>query len=216
MLNQKIKQSIISHGTLLGAFAFCATLALAMVYALTFDTIAQQRSEAEKATLYEVMPQRSHNNNLLNDTISLFTSQAKGLNLLGLSEEQTGTPAYAYLARNQEELVGIILPSTVHDGYNGRIDLLIGIYINGNIAGVRVINHSETPGLGDKIEPRVSSWIFEFDGKSLINSSSGPWQVKKEGGDFDQFTGATITPRAVVKGVYQALLFFEENRSLWQ
>ena len=96
----------------------------------------------------------------------------------------------------------------------GRIELLVGIDRNGVLAGVRAITHKETPGLGDKINTNVSDWIFGFAGKSLNNPDASGWKVKKDGGEFDQFTGASVTPRAVVAAVYRALQYFQENRHL--
>lgn len=90
-------------------------------------------------------------------------------------------------------------------GYGGPIRLLLGVDGTGAITGVRVLSHSETPGLGDLIEHSKSRWIDSFNGHSLANTSTQQWAVRKDGGEFDQFTGATITPRAVVTGVHHAL-----------
>ncbi len=90
--------------------------------------------------------------------------------------------------------------------------MLVGIYNDGTLAGVRVINHKETPGLGDKIDASRSDWIKQFEGLSLENPSSAKWKVKKDGGAFDQFTGATITPRAVVRAVKGSLEYFKNHR----
>jgi electron transport complex protein RnfG len=98
------------------------------------------------------------------------------------------------------------------DGYSGRIDLLVGIRANGELAGVRITNHRETPGLGDKFEVGKGQWIFSFEGKSLSMPAPEGWAVRKDGGEFDQFVGATITPRAVVRAVRNALLYFQQNR----
>ena len=106
---------------------------------------------------------------------------------------------------------GVILPTTAPDGYSGDIRLLVGIQANGAITGVRVLEHRETPGLGDKIDARVSDWILGFDGKSLSTPLPPQWQVVKDGGEFDQLVGATVTPRAVVNAVRRALQFFDVN-----
>ena len=99
------------------------------------------------------------------------------------------------------------------DGYNGNIELIVAINIDNSISGVRVLKHQETPGLGDKVELRKSDWIYSFNGKKLLSEQDSRWQVSKDGGMFDQFTGATITPRAVVKAVKNTLLFFTENKN---
>ena len=98
------------------------------------------------------------------------------------------------------------------DGYTGPITLLIAVRYDGDLAGVRVVTHRETPGLGDYIEIERTPWIRGFEGKSLDTPVAARWKVKKDGGDFDQVTGATITPRAVVKAVHQGLEFFATNR----
>lgn len=106
----------------------------------------------------------------------------------------------------------MVLSPVAPDGYNGAIKLLVAVRTDGSLAGVRVVSHRETPGLGDPIDTDKSDWIFAFDGRSLDNPSEARWKVKRDGGDFDQFTGATITPRAVVKAVYQTLIFFERHK----
>jgi len=106
------------------------------------------------------------------------------------------------------------LPTVAPDGYSGDIKLIVGINLDGTIAGVRALSHKETPGLGDKVDLRKSNWILNFNGRSLLQPSIEQWAVKKDGGTFDQFTGATITPRAVVKSVKKALLFFQQQRDV--
>jgi electron transport complex protein RnfG len=105
-----------------------------------------------------------------------------------------------------------VLSSIAPNGYNGEIKLLIGIKYNGELAGVRVISHKETPGLGDKIDAKKSDWILKFEGLSLTNPTESKWKVAKDGGEFDQFTGATITPRAIVEAVKKSLVFFQQHR----
>jgi electron transport complex protein RnfG len=103
---------------------------------------------------------------------------------------------------------------TAPDGYNGDIRLLAGIDAGGTVLGVRVVSHRETPGLGDPIEVDKSDWILGFANKSLRNPETGGWAVKRDGGQFDQFTGATISPRAVVRTIHNTLLYFETNRQM--
>ena len=104
-----------------------------------------------------------------------------------------------------------LVEHTYPNGYNGNIRLLTGINVDGSLLGVRVVNHKETPGLGDKIETRKSNWIKGFAGLSLKNTERSKWKVKRDGGIFDQFTGATITPRAIVSAAYQILDYFSKN-----
>ena len=122
--------------------------------------------------------------------------------------------AVIYRARNNGEVSAVILPVVAPDGYTTNIDMIVGIRKDGTLAGVRVVAHRETPGLGDKIEKRKSDWIHTFDGLSLQSPTADQWSVKKDGGAFDQFTGATITPRAVVRSVKDALMFFDTHRDL--
>ena len=123
------------------------------------------------------------------------------------------SPQSAYLALKDGAPSALILPVTAPDGYSGAIHLLVGIFADGRLAGVRVLGHKETPGLGDKIELAKSQWIRSFDGKSLSNPGAEGWAVKKDRGEFDQFAGATITPRAVVKAVHGALQYFDAHRA---
>jgi electron transport complex protein RnfG len=119
----------------------------------------------------------------------------------------------AYRALLDGKPVAVFLQPTAPDGYSGSIKLLVAILENGTIAGVRVLNHRETPGLGDYIETNKSSWIHGFIGRSLGNPEPKLWQVKRDGGVYDQFTGATITPRAVVRAVARSLEYFQTHRA---
>jgi len=118
-----------------------------------------------------------------------------------------------YTARRGETVIGWALRVIAPNGYSGAIHLLVGVDAQGLVNGVRVITHKETPGLGDPIEEGKSNWIHGFTGKNLDNPGAKGWHVKKDGGVFDQFTGATITPRAVVQAVHNALLYVEQHRA---
>jgi electron transport complex protein RnfG len=120
----------------------------------------------------------------------------------------------AYRARANGKAVAVVLKFAAVNGYNGNIHLLVGINLDGTLGGVRVSSHKETPGLGDAIEERKSDWILAFSGRSLKQPEPGKWAVKRDGGDFDQFTGATITPRAIVEAVRRALEYYAEQKSL--
>jgi Na+-translocating ferredoxin:NAD+ oxidoreductase subunit G len=196
----------------LGVFALLAAMLLGAVNVLTADRIETQQRLAESNALTEIFPARYHDNDLLEDAITLSPGMTSfdNMALLGLTEERM-----AYLARQGETPSGIILPLEVHDGYSGDIMLLVGILADGRISGVRVLEHRETPGLGDKIELRVSDWILDFDERSLVDPTSPQWQVVKDGGQFDQLVGATVTPRAVVNGVRKALEFYESNKHIF-
>jgi len=121
-------------------------------------------------------------------------------------------PITIYRARKGGQPVAAVMTPVAPDGYSGKIRLLVGVDYQGVIMGVRVVAHNETPGLGDKVDERRDDWIFSFNGCSLDNPNEAGWAVKKDGGIFDQFTGATITPRAVLKATHKSLKFYAENR----
>lgn len=199
---QSIRRSAIG----LGLFAVITGGTIAVTQALTHERIAEQAARAEAKALFEIIPESDHNNDLLKDTLVLPASDKAG------SESEVTV----WVARQDGEAVGVIIPSVAPDGYSGAIKLLVGIDPQGKILGVRVTSHKETPGLGDGIEIRKSDWITEFKGRSLGDPQPREWNVKKNGGVFDQFTGATITPRAVVKAVQKTLVYFRQNQQLIQ
>ncbi len=185
----------------LGLFAVLTAGLIAFTQLNTAERIVAQEKLSRSKALYEIVPLAEHDNALLDDA---FWINAKAL---GLDE-----PAEVFVAKQNGKATTLLLPVIAPQGYTGPIRLIVGISVSGNIAGVRVLSHKETPGLGDKIEVKKSDWIHGFDDKSLLNTSEEQWQVKKDGGSFDQLTGATITPRAIVTAVYQALKFFDEHK----
>lgn len=196
-------QSITRNSVLLALFALSTTALIASTYLLTKDDIALQMRQAEEKALLQIVPRARHDNSMLDDTI-MVGPQSAGL---GLREEKR-----IYVARKSGTVVAVIIPVVAPDGYSGDIDLIVGINSDGTIAGVRVLGHKETPGLGDKAELKKSNWVLGFEGRSLANPTLDGWAVKKDKGIFDQFTGATITPRAVVAATLRALQFAEANR----
>lgn len=127
--------------------------------------------------------------------------------LLGLRQ-----PTPAYRARRGNEIVAVILPVTAPDGYGGPIQLQVGIHADGTVSGIRLLSHRETPGIGDRIAPEKSSWLQQFTGRSLLSPPAEQWTVQKNGGSFDQLTGATVTPRAVTAAIGRALQYFSSHR----
>ena len=198
-----LTQSISRNSLLLAVFAICTTLLITGTYLLTRDRIAQEKRRAEERALLEIVPRAQHDNSMLDDVIPVGPAQEA----LKLAEEKR-----IYLARRAGEVVTAIIPVTAPDGYTGEIELIVGVNADGSIAGVRALSHRETPGLGDKIDLKKSDWILDFNGRSLTNPGPTGWAVKKDRGVFDQFTGATITPRAVVAATLRALQYADANR----
>jgi electron transport complex protein RnfG len=198
-----IGQSMTRNSALLAIFAVCTTALIAGTFALTKDRIAVEKRKAEEKALLEIIPRGRHDNSMLDETIAVGPN-SEGL---GLREEKR-----IYIARRDGKVVAAVIPATAPDGYTGAIDLVVGVNVDGTIAGVRALSHRETPGLGDKVDTRKSDWILGFDGRSLDNPTPSGWAVKKDKGVFDQFTGATITPRAVVSATLRVLQFAQANR----
>ena len=194
---------MLKTGVVLGLFAVIGTGIVAYTFEHARGRIAANEREALLEKLQTLIPAGEHDNDLLADKIEI-TDRA----LLGGSK-----PVTVYRARKAGQPVAAVLsPVVAPDGYSGPIKLLIAVRYDGSLAGVRVIAHRETPGLGDPIEETRSDWILKFTGRSLSDPPPEKWKVKKDGGVFDQFTGATITPRAVVKSVYNCLQYFAANR----
>ncbi len=176
--------------------------------AVTENTTRVQIAENERRVLLRnlnaLLPVEKLDNDIASDTLQVAASP-----LLGTESEST-----VYRARLADEPVAVVFNSIAPNGYNGKIHLLIGIYQDGSLAGVRAVKHAETPGLGDGIEIRKSDWILSFDSKSLDDPTPDNWAVKRDGGEFDQFTGATITPRAIVETVKNTLAYYRDNAEI--
>ena len=198
-------QSMSRNSLLLGAFALFTTLLIAGTYLQTKDRIAIEQRKAEEKALLQIVPLSRHNNSMLDETILVDQSIPE----LGLRSQKN-----IYIARQDGVPVAAIIPVTARDGYSGDVNLIVGVNLDGTIAGVRTLSHRETPGLGDKVDLKKSDWVLGFTGKSLDNPVLARWAVKKDKGEFDQFTGATITPRAVVAATLRALQYTQSNRSL--
>lgn len=199
-----IFKSIGFNSIVLAIFALVTAVILATTNDLTRDRIADSERKAAQRALLEIIPLERHNNDLLMD-IQPVPQQYWGM--LGLKNGGN-----IHIARDNGQPVAAIIPTVTKDGYSGDISMIIGINFDGTVAGVRVVEHRETPGLGDKVDLQKSDWILDFNGKSLVNPNSDGWKVKKEGGEFDQFTGATITPRAVIYQILKTLQYFNDDR----
>ncbi|HEC74706.1 MAG TPA: electron transport complex subunit RsxG [Methylophaga aminisulfidivorans] len=196
-----IKKHALRVGLMLGLFAIVATTFVAFTNENTRQQIQENERQALLDAINTLVPSDQFDNAILQDAITLAPTEELG----------TQEPTQVFRARKNGQPVAAIFTVVAPNGYSGRIKMLVGIYSNGKLAGVRVINHKETPGLGDKIDVKRSNWIKQFEGLSLENPSAAKWKVKKDGGAFDQFTGATITPRAVVKAVKKSLEYFDKH-----
>ncbi len=188
------------HGITLALFAAGTTGLTAAVYTLTKNIIAEQAAIQQKQLLDQVVPPALYDNDFGQECYLVSSPENLG------NKKQNRL----YIARKNGEPVAAALETTAPDGYSGAINLLVGIDFNQNVLGVRVTEHHETPGLGDKIETRISDWITYFTGKHIDPDHLTEWAVKKDGGEFDQFTGATITPRAVVNATKRTALFMQQ------
>jgi electron transport complex protein RnfG len=192
------------NSIVLALFALVTSLILATTNELTYERIEQSEREAAQRALLEIIPLERHDNDMLMDVQPVPEQYWATLGL-----KKGGS---IHIARDQGQPVAAIIPAVTPDGYSGAISMIIGINFNGSIAGVRVVEHRETPGLGYKVDLKKSDWILSFNGKSLVNPQADGWKVKKEGGEYDAFTGATITPRAVINQVLKTLQYFEDDR----
>ena len=199
LISEKIKQTLAYPAVLMGAVALLVCSLLMVTNSLTAEPIAQRQREDLTRQLNQVLPDSVYDNQPLDQKYQ---------------EEIDGQEFTFYRARLQDKVSAIIL-FTQSAGYSGDIAMLVAIKADGELSGVRVLSHTETPGLGDKIELAKSDWILGFSGLSLSNPDTTGWAVKKDGGQFDAFTGATITPRAVVKGVFETLQLFKANQEFF-
>jgi len=196
-----IRQRLGYHPVLLGIAVLLTSATLIYVNQITKDKIALRMDEDLQTSLAQVVPPSMYDNKILKDTITIAGKDVSG------KQDRT----VFYRARKHGKIVALAFPEIAY-GYSGEIDMIMGVDTNGTLLGVRVIAHTETPGLGDKIEAGKSNWIYGFKGKSLTNPGKDKWLVKKDGGVFDSFTGATITPRGVVAGIKHGLEVFAAHR----
>ena len=196
------RSSLYRSALSLGLVAIIGTALLSGVNELTAERIAEQERRVVLEQLGQIIAPDRYDNDLQDDWFA-FTDEASF---------PQGQRVVAYRARRDGQPVAVILRFAAVEGYNGHIGLLAGIEADGRLAGVRVTSHRETPGLGDAIEVEKSDWIRGFDGKSLDLPPVSDWAVRRDGGVFDQLTGATITPRAVVEAVRAALEYHERHR----
>lgn len=192
------QKHFLTHGVILGLFSLGFGAVLAATNLVTSGPIAERAMEDKQASLSQVIPDSIHDNNLVQSTRVVKGPEGKDVTV--------------YLATLGGKVTGVAYEIR-GSGYGGEIKLMLGVDAEGKVLGVRAIAHKETPGLGDKIDPAKTSWILGFDGLSLGNPPVDKWKVKKDGGQFDQFSGATITPRGVVTAIRKGLEFFAEHKT---
>jgi len=197
-----VSGGVIKGGVTLAAMAAICTLLVAATYQLTADRIAAN----EKAWL-----ERS-----LEPALSgvFFEGSVTESKLVvppphGLPGNDT---AIVYRVFAEGAPVAALFAVTARDGYAGPIRILVGVGIDGAVTGIRIVDHRETPGLGDRIDQSRSDWVYQFDGHSLGNPVAANWLLEVDGGEFDQLTGASVTPRAVIKAIRDTLIYFDAHR----
>ena len=198
--NHPLFQPITQPAMLLAGFALLGAITLSSIFSLTQPRIEANQNLATLKRLNALVHPAQYDNDPVQDSIEL-PAEPFG----------SAAPVKVYRARKQGQPVAAIFETTAPDGYSGQIRLLVGVNQDQSLAGLRVIAHKETPGLGDKIEVEKSDWITQFTGKSLNSPPQDSWAVKKDGGIFDQFSGATITPRAVVNATRRVLIWSTQH-----
>jgi Na+-translocating ferredoxin:NAD+ oxidoreductase subunit G len=186
------------HGVILGLFCLGFGLLLAITNDVTSDDISARAIEDKRNSLSQVLPEDLHDNNPVTDTLTLVNAEGKEVSV--------------FRARKNGRVTGVAY-EIFGSGYAGEIKLMMGVDADGKVLGIRALAHKETPGLGDKIEIKKTDWIEGFNGLSIGNPPIERWKVKKDGGQFDQFAGATITPRGVLAAIRGGLEFFAENKT---
>ena len=186
------------HGVILGVFCLGFGLLLAVTNSVTANDIAARALEDKLNSLGQVIPDSIHDNNLVKDSITMKNDRDKEITV--------------YRATKEGKITGLAY-EIYGSGYAGEIKLMLGVGAQGKVLGVRVLAHKETPGLGDKIDVKKTDWILRFTDLSLGNPPLEKWKVKKDGGQFDQFAGATITPRGVVRAIKEGLEFYDAHKA---
>ncbi|WP_395374673.1 electron transport complex subunit RsxG [Marinicella sp. W31] len=192
---------IIRLPLILALVVVLGSAALILSHSATKEKIEEQNRQRILNSLRLLIPDALHDNALLDSAVEIYEPEILGHR----------APMQMYQGLLQGELQVLAVPVTARDGYAGDIQLMVGVTDGGEVTAVSVIAHQETPGLGDLIEASKSDWLQQFPGKTLLNPEEQQWTVKKDQGAFDQITGATITPRAVVIAIKKALSYAQEQ-----
>lgn len=195
------EQPVWKSGVTLAAIATICTALVAGTWQLTRDRIEENRKEHLESSLHPALAGLFFDSGV---TESMITVEPP--------HDLPGSgPALIYRVYAEDTPVAALFVVTARDGYAGPIRLLVGITMDGKVTGVRVLEHRETPGLGDRVEIEKTDWVLQFDGRSLTDPVPGRWGIKEDGGEFDQLSGASVTPRAIVKAIKATLSYFEQN-----
>ncbi len=199
---KRIARSTLQTAVNLVFFAVIGTTILSATYHLTRDTIAATVEKAKLKLVSQLLPPDSYDNDIMQDIHTVAADEMLG----------TDEATQVHIARRDGKPVAVVLEAIAPDGYSGQIFLIMAIRKNGELGGVRVVAHNETPGLGDYIDIAKNDWIRTFEGRSRVLFKDELWKVRKDGGVFDHMAGATISPRAVIKAVNRALQYFDAHR----
>ena len=206
-MTKSMQHTITKNGLILAVFAIITTGLIAVTFFGTKNQIASQQQQKLLSILNAVIDENSYDN-----IIQLDCALVTSAELLGSNQ-----PQHIYRATKQGRAVAAAIETTAPDGYSGKIQLVVGITSSqagsATVTGVRVLEHKETPGLGDKVDLRISNWVLDFNNQIYSEEIATNWAVKKDGGQFDQFTGATITPRAVVSAVKLSIDYYSANQA---
>jgi len=193
---------VLKSGITLAVIAAICTALVASTYQLTHERIAANEQAWLEQSLQPALSGLFFDSGVSESRVTIPASHG-----LPGSED-----AVIYRVYSGDSPVAALFVVSARDGYAGAIRLLIGIDIDGIVTGVHVLSHRETPGLGDRIESSKSDWVKQFDGRSLTDPEASGWKIRRDGGDFDQLTGASVTPRAVIKAIRETLSYFDANR----
>ncbi len=196
--------SMTRSGLTLAAIAAVCTTLVALTFQLTDERIDANRQAWLEQSLQPVLAGVSFDSGIIDSQLTFPSPNA----LPGAGD------AIIYRVYSAGAPAAALFVVSAREGYSGPIKLLVGVDADGAVTGVHVLEHRETPGLGDQVETGKSDWATQFRGRSLGDPVSAGWAVRRDGGEFDQLTGATITPRAIVKAVRETLEYYAENRIL--
>jgi electron transport complex protein RnfG len=203
-MNDSKKPPVWASGAILAVLAAICTALVAITHSTTAPRIAANAQAYLEQSLQPVLEGLEYDGKLSESTLTIELPH----------ELPGGKPVTVYRVYTDGAPVAALFIVTAKDGFTGPIKLLVGIAANGEISGVRVLEHRETPGLGDLIESSKSDWIEQFRKRSLADPDRELWAIKRDGGVYDQLTGASITPRSVIKAIKETLLYFEANREM--